>query len=590
MTTTTYTNDIYGVQQQIADEQAAQEQGYITDAVNLASVQGAGMMLNARDIGTRQGDVYANLGRMLTGEEEVVDPRLVRMQKLQAIMEQVPEPDTVDEYIQLANLMNQAGLYGEAAEAMKMANEIRSSMPEITDTKTDKTRQFEYMQALDPELQQQYQDFVNPSAVPNTWAEYVRTDDTPTGEEFLKFIGSGNVEQTTEWKNYVNTTQNPTKEGFKVWIDRNQSIQKFADAKTARISLLMNDAEFLIKSEEEQATILNSIESEYADIQTFTQRGVVYNADTQEAMIPGSTEVIPTTIVGGRIYDSRTMELINKEGVERKMVKRDDQKWYYTDNGAKVFENDLDISDPEAKAAELFKQHEGAVDNEEERIALAKKLVQEGLAGTDVFSDLTSLISEDGTRAIEAENLVVKSIERLGENYVKSGVGTMDTILSPIEAEISRYMTKEIVNGEVVWKGSLPGWATVNKYQKYLRGQKGYEAREFAEKATSLINNILKTRSGAAVTEPEWERLVAEYATGWTTSAGFAGWVERIRDYTEKTRENVLGGYQPIVVNRYMANQGSYVTLDDPDNQLHTIPLGGYWRSAEDGQIYQKLQ
>ena len=139
---TTYTNDIYGVQQQIADEQAAQEQGYITDAVNLASVQGAGMMLNARDIGTRQGNVYANIGRMLTGEEEAVDPRLVRMQKLQAIMEQVPEPDTVDEYIQLANLMNQAGLYGEAAEAMKMANEIRSSMPTPQTSKQIATQKF----------------------------------------------------------------------------------------------------------------------------------------------------------------------------------------------------------------------------------------------------------------------------------------------------------------------------------------------------------------------------------------------------------------------------------------------------------------
>ena len=320
----------------------------------------------------------------------------------------------------------------------------------------------------------------------------------------------------------------------------------------------------------------------------FTQRGVVYNAADSTAMIEGSEEVIPTTVVGGRIYDARDMTLMNDDGVARKMVKRADEKYYYTDNGAKVFDNDLAISDPEAKAAELFKQHEGAVNNEEQRIELAKLLVQQGLAGTDVFSDIMSLISEDGTRAIQAENLVVKSIERLGENYVKSGVGTMDTILSPIEAEISRHMKKEIVNGQVVWTGSLPGWATVNKYQKYLRGQKGYEAREFAEKATSLINNILKTRSGAAVTEPEWERLVAEYATGWTTSAGFAGWVERIRNYTEKTRENVLGGYQPIVVNRYMANQGSYETLDDPDNQLHTIPIGGYFRSAEDGKIYQR--
>jgi len=124
-----YTKDIYGVQQQLADEQAAKEQGYITDAVNLASVQGAGMMLNARDIGMRQGNVYANIGRMLTGEAEPVDPRMARMQKLVAIAKQVPEPDTYDEYIKLAGLMNQAELYGEAQEAMKMANEIRSSTP-----------------------------------------------------------------------------------------------------------------------------------------------------------------------------------------------------------------------------------------------------------------------------------------------------------------------------------------------------------------------------------------------------------------------------------------------------------------------------
>ncbi len=507
-----------------------------------------------------------------------------RKELLDSILTQFPNMETRADYIGAINKLYASGFIEEANKVASMLKDI----PEATDNRTDDTKKWEYMQGLAPELQQQYQDFVNPSSVPNTWAEYIRTDDTPTGAEFVTYMGSGNVEQTKEWKNYVNTTDTPTKEGFAIWIDRNQSMDKFASAKIARISLLMNDPEFLVKPQEERDEILNSIESEYADIDWITQNGVVYNADTREAMIPGSKEVIPTKIVGGRIYDARTMKLLNDEGVERKMVKRADEKWYYEDNGAKVFDNDLAISDPEAKAAELFKQHEGAVNNEEQRIELAKLLVQQGLAGTDVFSDIMSLISEDGTRAIQSENLVVKSIERLGENYVKSGVGTMDTILSPIEAEISRHMKKEVVNGQVVWTGSLPGWATVNKYQKYLRGQKGYEAREFAEKATSLINNILKTRSGAAVTEPEWERLVAEYATGWTTSAGFAGWVERIRNYTEKTRENVLGGYQPIVVNRYMANQGSYETLDDPDNQLHTIPIGGYFRSAEDGKIYQR--
>ena len=137
-----YTKDIYGVQQQIADEKAKSERDFLADSYNLASVQGGMMLANARDIGTRQGNVYANIGRMLTGEEEAVDPRMARMQKLQAIMEKIPEPDTVDEYIQLANLMNQAVLYSDAQEAMKMANEIRSSMPTPQTSKQIATQKF----------------------------------------------------------------------------------------------------------------------------------------------------------------------------------------------------------------------------------------------------------------------------------------------------------------------------------------------------------------------------------------------------------------------------------------------------------------
>ena len=112
-----YTKDIYGVQQQIADEKAKSERDFLADSYNLASVQGGMMLANARDIGMRQGNVYANISRMLTGEAEPVHPAMARMQKLEAIAKQVPEPDTYDEYIQLAGLMNEAGLYGEGAGA-----------------------------------------------------------------------------------------------------------------------------------------------------------------------------------------------------------------------------------------------------------------------------------------------------------------------------------------------------------------------------------------------------------------------------------------------------------------------------------------
>ena len=46
-----YSNDMFGLQQLMADEQAAQQQSNINNAVNLASTKGAGMMYRAGGIG-----------------------------------------------------------------------------------------------------------------------------------------------------------------------------------------------------------------------------------------------------------------------------------------------------------------------------------------------------------------------------------------------------------------------------------------------------------------------------------------------------------------------------------------------------------
>ena len=125
-----YSNDMFGLQQLMADEQAAQQQSNINNAVNLASTKGAGMMYRAGGIGDQRGQAYASLGRMLTGQEQPVDPRMARMQKLEEIRRQVPMPETAEDFKNLARLLNGAELYEEANTAMSMANEIISSTPE----------------------------------------------------------------------------------------------------------------------------------------------------------------------------------------------------------------------------------------------------------------------------------------------------------------------------------------------------------------------------------------------------------------------------------------------------------------------------
>ena len=124
-----YTNDMFGLQQLMRDEEAAKEQAAIVNAVNLAGTPRASMLANTINIAEGQGNAYANLGRMLTGEGAPVDPRVERMQKLQAIQQEFPEPETMADYQKLVGVFNKAGLPGEAQKAQEMVNSIRSSMP-----------------------------------------------------------------------------------------------------------------------------------------------------------------------------------------------------------------------------------------------------------------------------------------------------------------------------------------------------------------------------------------------------------------------------------------------------------------------------
>ena len=111
------------------------------------------------------------------------------------------------------------------------------------------------------------------------------------------------------------------------------------------------------------------------------------------------------------------------------------------------------IKNPEEKAAEIYREF-GLPQNEKQKVELASKLIQGGLAGTDVFSDLMKSVDKDSANAIQSENLIVKSIERLSENYVDSGVGTMNDILTPVEQLIGQYMTAaEAPDGTIVLEG-----------------------------------------------------------------------------------------------------------------------------------------
>ena len=122
-----YTNDMFGLQQLMRDEEADKEQAAINNAVNLAGTPRASMLANTINIAEGQGNAYANLGRMLTGKGAPVDPRVERMQRLEAIADQMPDPQTEQDYLKLAQMLRAADLPGEAQKAMEMVNSIRTA-------------------------------------------------------------------------------------------------------------------------------------------------------------------------------------------------------------------------------------------------------------------------------------------------------------------------------------------------------------------------------------------------------------------------------------------------------------------------------
>ena len=187
-----YTNDMFGLEQLMIDEQAAKEQSYIDNAYKLGGKR-AGMMLYAQGTARRTGNAYDSLGRMLTGEGAPVDPRVERMQKLQAIQQEFPEPETMADYQKLVGVFNKAGLPGEAQKAQEMVNSIRSSMPKTT-YKTEKV------------------------GIMKDGQRYTQTWKVDNTGNYVKLLGE---QLTSEPSSSTASVPKPKEDAYKLWLAEN---------------------------------------------------------------------------------------------------------------------------------------------------------------------------------------------------------------------------------------------------------------------------------------------------------------------------------------------------------------------------------
>ena len=109
----------------------------------LSDPLGAGMMYASHLSGDMYGQGLMGMASMFGGG----DPRMQQQNALDEIMARFPDPQTPEDFVEIANALSGVGLHNYAEKAMDMANETRTSMPgpdeiiikEIKTTDTDGT-------------------------------------------------------------------------------------------------------------------------------------------------------------------------------------------------------------------------------------------------------------------------------------------------------------------------------------------------------------------------------------------------------------------------------------------------------------------
>ena len=346
------------------------------------------------------------------------------------------------------------------------------------------------------------------------------------------------------------------------------------------------------------------IDGSVPSIKTFEQGGVVYDLATMKPILEGSEPDRETFVQDGITYYLDTQEPVIVDSKPTRESKLQDGVWRYVDNSSLVFPLVTKEKEPNQIAADILQQFNqtnapGAFNTPEGKMEIANSLIAAGVSNTQIFNNIVASLDQDSINAIQQENLLVKGVERLSENYVASEVGKMDSILTPIEQQINTYMPHlKDSNDNFIYDRAgnalrnttqgIPGWNTIKRYERYVGDSETVrQAKTFAEDAQLLINTVIKQRSGSAVSIQEAERLTKEYETGLASSESFANWVSDVRRWVEVLRSEVVSGFAPEVQYRYFSQMGIYPTLHDPDEQLKALPIGAKWRD-ESGQLHKK--
>ena len=214
----------------------------------------------------------------------------------------------------------------------------------------------------------------------------------------------------------------------------------------------------------------------------------------------------------------------------------------------------FDLDAQASMLQKLFITEHGSLDTVENLKKFKKQLDQAGLGNTTLYgrvsADLRTLRGEEEKISKETRT----SLKDLSEQMTKYNIPTMEKNLIVMENLIKEF------------PDNLPG---INILEQYDPTE---PAKRVQSAYAKLRNIVLKERSGAAVTVPEFERLKEEIrGATFVTDKDIIRWVGTIRDAVEANKKGILAGYTQDVRDLYVKGGGVSITNNEISPELQAI-------------------
>ncbi len=191
---------------------------------------------------------------------------------------------------------------------------------------------------------------------------------------------------------------------------------------------------------------------------------------------------------------------------------------------------------------------------------------------------------DSSSASAQAKKTRDQQLNKLEAALRTSGIGNVWSALQGAREVVDKYTDKD-AKGNVVGYRGVPGVGGLANVRTMGLGSatqlgSGPEGKDNQAKIAALQNLVLQARSGAAVTDPELQRMLAETGlTMFSSDEDFLRAFPRLMQAAEQSVRNTTAGYDPDIVDEFLGRGGlpgfKSSRQTNPDAEIEALLSGG---------------